>query len=237
MTFQDYSYIFVITYARSGSTLLQSLLNTLDGVQIRGENNNALFHLYQSFSGIREARKFGLYGRESEPDEPWYGVGDLRPIKYRNALLNAFVNHVLRPMDGKSVLGFKEIRHVQFYMNDEQFSGYMRFLLNTFPNAKIIFNTRNAEDVAKSAWHARTDPSKIKALVANCDERFSSFDAKSKRTILMRYDDYVADHSRIAELFSFLGHPYDAATVEAVFAKPLSHAKLMPPPEENEDTV
>ena len=33
---RDLDYVFVVTYARSGSTLLQALLNACPGVQIRG---------------------------------------------------------------------------------------------------------------------------------------------------------------------------------------------------------
>lgn len=34
--------ILVITYGRSGSTLLQGILNSIDGILIRGENHNFL---------------------------------------------------------------------------------------------------------------------------------------------------------------------------------------------------
>lgn len=41
----------------------------------------------------------------------------------------------------------------------------------------------------------------------------------------MNYDDYFADHSHIRRMFGFLDLPFDEAAVEAVFAKPLTHAK------------
>ncbi len=225
MSFRDYNYIFVVTYARSGSTLIQSLLNSLDGVQIRGENNNALFYLYQAFSGVKMTAKLGRWGRESEPDQPWYGAGEMKPIGFQNASLNALVRNVLCPTDGISVLGFKEIRYTPFFMTDKQFKDYMDFLLGAFPGAKIVFNTRKADDVAKSAWLAKEKPGKVKDWVNRCDERFAQCNASSDQTILMHYNDYVVDRSKIAELYTFLGFDFDLDVVNAIFSKPLKHAK------------
>ena len=44
MTARDY--VFVMTYGRSGSTLLMGLLNTIPGYLIRGENDDALRFLF-----------------------------------------------------------------------------------------------------------------------------------------------------------------------------------------------
>lgn len=225
MTFQDYSYIFIVTYGRSGSTLLQSLLNSLDGVQIRGENDNALLHLFRAIESVKRARTFGGDRQRTEPDEPWYGSAEMRPVGFRNTLLNSFVRNVLRPDEGKTVLGFKEIRYSPAVLWEAHFVSYMNFLLTTFPDAKIIFNTRNVEDVARSSWNAEQDPEFVKAQTRACDERFARYDATSERTMLMHYDDYVADRSKIAGMFEFLGHSYDADTVETVFSKPLRHAR------------
>ncbi|MFA3920787.1 sulfotransferase [Ruegeria hyattellae] len=230
MNYKDYSYLFIVTYGRSGSTLMQSLLNSLDSVQIRGENYNALFHLHQTIRDVSKTKKLSRKRRISNPDEPWYGAGALQPLLYRNTLLNAFVSHVLRPEEGKTVLGFKEIRHSPKIMTDFQFTAYMDFLLETFPGAKIVFNTRNAEDVAKSGWFAQQDPEKTTATIRACDARFARYDASSDQTILMHYDDYVTDRSKIAELFAFLGYDYDAEVVAAIFSKPLEHAKEPPGP-------
>ena len=52
MILSDYSYIFIVTYAKSGSTLLQSLINAAPGVDIKGENTNALYHLYKSYASL-----------------------------------------------------------------------------------------------------------------------------------------------------------------------------------------
>lgn len=225
MTVKDYSYVFIVTYGRSGSTLLQSLLNSLDGVQIRGENYNALFQLHRAIAAIEKTKNTARHRLVSDPDAPWYGAGELHPAAFRTALVDAFVAHVLRPQDGTRTLGFKEIRHMPNLMAKAQFTAYMDFLLEAFPNSKIVFNTRNAEDVAKSGWFAQLDPVDTKKRIRTCDERFARYNASCDRTIVMHYDDYVADHTRVKELFRFLGHDYDSGRVHAIFSKPLNHVR------------
>ena len=46
--------VFVITYGRSGSTLLQNMFNALPGYVLRGENNNILSSLVQSWEALRQ---------------------------------------------------------------------------------------------------------------------------------------------------------------------------------------
>lgn len=50
---QPLGYLFVVTYGRSGSTLVQGLLNSIPGYLIRGENRGVLYRLYQYHSRSR----------------------------------------------------------------------------------------------------------------------------------------------------------------------------------------
>lgn len=225
MPLTDHRFIFLVTYARSGSTLLQSLLNCAEGVQIRGENQNALFHLFRSYSAVRETGGRGRAGRQASPDKPWFGAGSVKPQRFLAGLLDRFVNSVLSPDPGIKVTGFKEIRYVPFYMKNEEFEQYMDFLLEHFPGARLIFNSRNAEAVSRSGWHVKEDPVKLMETVRLTDARFAAYAVKSDKVLHMQYDDYVADHSQIRRMYDFLDLPFDADRVEAVFAKPLTHAK------------
>lgn len=46
--------LLIVTYGRSGSTLLQSMLQTIPGAHIAGENYNALHPIFQS---VRRAQR------------------------------------------------------------------------------------------------------------------------------------------------------------------------------------
>lgn len=221
----SYDYVFVVTYARSGSTLLQSLLNSCNGVQIRGENSNALFHLYRAISAVQTTRKFGRHPQTMARDEPWYGAGEVKPVLLEANLLNSFVRNVLSPDPATRVTGFKEVRYNRQFIADEHFAPYMDFLLTKFPNSKIVFNSRRADDVVKSGFLAKQNPHNMRTAVAEADKNFAAYDASSDHTIHLYYEDYVADHTQIHRMLSFLNLDWSAEAIEQVFAKPLTHAK------------
>ena len=218
-------YVFVVTYARSGSTLLQSLLNSCPGVQIRGENSNTLYHLYQAIEGVEVTRKFGLHPQTKAADEPWFGAFQVRPRAFEANLLSAFVRNVLVPDAGIAVTGFKEIRYNHHFIPKARFAPYIEFLLTRFPAAKVVFNSRRAEDVARSAFLANQNQKNIADWVSASDSDFAEFAKGSDRAIHMRYDDWAADHGLIHGMLDFLGLKWTAETVEQVFAKPLTHGK------------
>lgn len=225
VVWSNYRYIFLVTYARSGSTLLQSLLNSCEGVQIRGENSGTLYHLYKAIRATETARKFGVNPHTKDVDGPWFGAFKIRPQIFENNMIGSFVRNVLAPDPGVKVTGFKEIRYNLKFIPKEDFAPYMDFLLAKFPGAKVIFNTRPAADVAKSSFVAKQNPHKVHEWIAEADQNFISYDATSDRTMLMRYDQFTKDHSLIHKMLDFLELDWDVETVERVFAKPLTHAK------------
>jgi len=56
--------VLIITYDRSGSTLLQGILNSIDGCLIRGENNGFCLHLF-----------LAQQHPERHSNGVWYGAG------------------------------------------------------------------------------------------------------------------------------------------------------------------
>lgn len=221
----DLRFVFVVAYARSGSTLVQSLLNSCPGVQIRGENSHALYHLSQSIAEVRHARHVHSGTGAAGVDTPWFGADLMRPRLYETAVLQAFVKRVLAPDPGIKVSGFKEIRYGPAFIPRDKFAPYMDFLLAQFPGARIVFNSRRAEDVARSGFMARQGSGQVQTWVAETDARFAQYAAGSDRATHLRYEDYVADHSLIHGMLDFLDLDWTADRVEAVFAKPLSHAR------------
>ena len=52
-----FRHILIITYGRSGSTLLQGVLNGIEGVVLRGENDNAFFDLYKTYKKLLDLKQ------------------------------------------------------------------------------------------------------------------------------------------------------------------------------------
>ena len=213
-----FDYIFIISYGRSGSTLLQGLLNTIGGVLIRGENNNLVEKLYQADKALRA----GLRHKGLEPESAWYGMGRVDLCAFRSGLRRNVVDYILRPSIRDIVVGFKEIRYTTCEMSDEDFEGYLDFLRTVFPHAAFVFNTRDLSDVAKSKWWA-DDPDSMKIL-SETKERFQKYLQRNLPDCFhVHYNDYVEDATALIPLFDFLGAKFDQAKVQAAMSKKHSY--------------
>lgn len=227
-------FVFIVTYGRSGSTLLQNVLNSIPGYLIRGENDNILYHLAKAWMTGRDSPEIKKRREAMKSDgwrdprygqqiDPWYGVERINPPEMGQRLATLFTNQVLKPDPDTRVTGFKEIR---FHLSGEDMERYLDFLLFFFPNSRLIFNTRNLNDVKKSGWWADYSQEDFMAEVGDADYRFRQY-AKGhpKRTMLMHYDSYKNDPEKFRALFDFLGEPFDKGLVEAVAAQKLDHVK------------
>jgi hypothetical protein len=209
----DYRYVFVVTYGRSGSTLLMGLLNTIAGYRVNGENYNALYRLYQADLAIARSLEKGAGRQHLRPTSAWYGTPRVRQARFRDELAGSFVRHVLRPGPGDRVLGFKEIRYTKSDMPDLE--GFLGFLRRTFPQCKIIVNHRKVSDVAKSAWWARSDQSLTKLEATEARLQAIPTD---KRHFHFHYDEIDDGLDNIRALFRFLGEEVDEPAVRRVLA-------------------
>lgn len=219
-------YVFIITYGRSGSTLLQNLLNNIPGYQIRGENNNALPPLVQSWNAIRQSEPMsGLRkaGATTSQNHPFFGAENVDPKQYGKALAACFTQNVLRPEPGTRVSGFKEIR---FHMRPKLFAPTLRFLRMFFPRCRFVFNTRNHDAVSNSGWWATMDKAAVLAELAEAEALFSRYIARNPdHCCHVHYDTYVKDPTTLKPLFDFLGEPMDPDIVARVFDRRLDHAR------------
>lgn len=219
-------YVFVVTYGRSGSTLIQSLLNTCPGYCIRGENADALGPIAKSWAHVKDNANLANLARNqtvTAPDHPWFGGQSISPRRFGHALARAFVREVLRPPPGTRVLGFKEIR---WGAQPGSVATSLRFLRTFFRNPKFIFNTRDHDQVARSAWWAAEPEDEVRARLVAWEEDYAAFlAAHPDLGLRVHYNDYVADHDALRPMFDFLGEGFDADTVARVMARPLTHAK------------
>ncbi len=222
-----YRYVFIVTYGRSGSTLLMGLLNTIPGYRIRGENLNVLYRLYHVDATLRQAHNQHVGDDNGSPTNPWYGASSWQLDAFRGALLDGFVAHVLRPSAGSRVLGFKEIRYTDGDMKD--LTEYLDFLRSAFPDSKIVFNHRLLTDVARSGWWADY-PEALERIKA-ADDRFLAVPADA-RHFHFYFDEIDESLDNIRALFRFLGDEFNEARVRRTLATRHSyslHSTKAPP--------
>lgn len=213
--------MFIVTYGRSGSTLLQRLLQTIPGACIRGENNGVLLHLFIAWKKLTLAKR--EYGKKHTfPDQPWWGIDRAKDDAFGRRMAVSFIDTVLRPPAGTTVLGFKEIRYHEAGQDLPQF---LEFLKHSFPDPKFVFLTRNLDEVTKSGWWAKRDQNQVRQSLSKAEEAFRDF-AKTNEAVSfsLTFEDIVRKDARVLQLFEFLGASLDDAAIEGVLSQRLLHA-------------
>jgi hypothetical protein len=210
----DLTYLFIVTYGRSGSTLLQGILSSTPGVVIRGENGGLLhdlLHLHETATGHRErlASSAPLLARH-----PWWGIDGYRDEAAYRGFRALLLDTVLRPEPDTTVVGFKEIDWVRDG-DVERLPALLAFTRAVFPGCRFVLNTRDLEDVATSKWWARRPDAlgELRAMEAAFLDALSPYGDDVYR---VHYDGYVADPSVLRGLFDWLGLEYDEERVRAV---------------------
>jgi hypothetical protein len=200
---RDLEYVFVMTYGRSGSTLMMGLLNSIPGYLIRGENRDAVHHLYRfhmtMVGEMRRAKKAALRA----PTHPYYGIGDFpRRVSVRD-IRKLVVDTVMRPEPDTRVTGFKEIRWDQ-----DDLEAYVPWLRRVFPGARFVVNTRNLDDVVQSKWW-RKDPA-ARTKLAEYEARILALaETLGDAAYRVHYDEYVENPLVLKGLYDWLGEEFD----------------------------
>jgi len=219
-------YVFIVTYGRSGSTLLQHLLNTLDGVMVRGENNGTLWHMFQAWHALDSAgpiRELRARGAATDAMRPWFGAELIEPDAVGHEFARLFQRQVLNLPSDIRMGGFKEIR---VHGDPDLFPDYLDFITRFFPGSRFVFNTRNHDAVARSAWWAICDPDFVRASLQEAETLFHAYAAAhSDRCVMLHYDTYINDRTALEPLFALIGRQPTAAQVENVFAQHLQHGR------------
>lgn len=213
----SYDHIIIVTYGRSGSTLLQGILNTIDGVTIRGENDNIFFDFFKAYKKlVRHSKK---HSGAVLPNQAWFGISFYDPARlldhFRAIANDLLIGNSKTPVNSKMCLGFKEIR---FADTGEEFEEYLDFLNQLFPKAALIFNTRSIEEVIKSGWWKDQNPNDIRPQIEELEKKFDGYQAKHDNTFKITYQEARINGKSLQDLFCFLGADYDADAVDTVLS-------------------
>jgi len=227
-----FPFAFIVTYARSGSTLLQGILNSIPGYCVRGENYSALFYLFVAAQHIGEAHwRFGT--RETDSRDSWFGADQFDPELFSRYLADAFLNGCLKPPARTRCIGFKEIRYLQSEIPDELFAAYLDFLQTVFPGAALIFNVRNVADAATSGWWQDRDPVLVQDQLNRAVDRFKKYASGRPSCFFFSYDSLISEAGYCKSLFDFLGERFDHQALERLLAQ--RHGYSIPRRKKDED--
>ena len=224
----QFRYVVIVTYGRSGSTVLQAALNAQPGVAIRGENMAAaqgLFATYRSVRAMREENA-GKGLMLSQPSDPWYGAQLVDDAFVLKRLQDLFLNGILAPPRGTKVTGFKEVRHTSAEFRDyDEFRAYLEFLSTLLPGAAFLLNIRDVADTIKSGWWSeQADATTIVSTARSWLEQFAS-DAPSLGITapLLDYSTWCGQPDVLSEVFRSIHLEVDEAALARAVTTRLTH--------------
>lgn len=203
LSFPSKGFLFVMTYPRSGDLVLQKMLNTLPGYCIRGELGAALRPISRLWAETVE------YGWRTAN-----AASDLASVDFGWQIADGFVANALSPPDGIRVAGF---RNNEVFSEAEDFWDVASFLYANFPDARIIFNKRNAERVSRIGPWAQQPQDEVVKKLKRMNGFFNDFvRAYPERATCVTYEEYIHLNTLPERLYEFLGEPADLISIQNV---------------------
>lgn len=245
---------------RSGSTLLQRLLNVHPDLTIWGEHGGFLKGLAESYRlasiepSHREQLEGGfehrhtVIGKLDEHDKfrPW--VSPFHPDSIGERIHDFIIDTFTAGLTPEIRWGFKEIRYS---------AAELRRLMELFPQAHLVVLARDVSGYAKSRFFAfgQTNfdlqsadgvadaTAKIDAMVDGWMKRYTGLldlaDEQRERTSLVAYSDLASGNDRISRVFDELGEtrPAELELEQVLQAKAGSSFRWNEAARENRDRL
>lgn len=215
--YTDLGYLFIVTYGRSGSTLLQGIISSAPGYLVRGENRAMMDELYAFHRKSVVERERLARPKRLPPTHPFFGIDDYPDDIALRDIRRLAVETILRPRPDTRVVGYKEIR-----WNRPDLPEYLKFLQDVFPGARFVVNTRDIDAVAQSKWWARR-ANAVEEIKGAEETILAATEQLGDAAYRVHYDDYVDDPTRLRGLFTWLGLEFDEEAVRATMARPHSY--------------
>jgi tetratricopeptide (TPR) repeat protein len=190
----------ILTYGRTGSTLLQGLLNAVPGVRVRGENHFFLRPLFESWQLLRTLEAMSVSPDHVDaPTDPWFGIAD---VDASAALLDiaTLVRRQLLPADDRAytLIGFKEIRSHKLELRDVP--DFLDFLEAIFPGIVYINLTRDLVAASGSGFW-RNEPTTKFVMTAARALAIQEIVTRTRptRAVPCTYDELTRDPVGVVE--------------------------------------
>jgi hypothetical protein len=210
-----YESILIITIGRSGSTLLQGILNSIEGCVIRGENNNFCYHLFESYNALKDAKTH--YAKEDTPTHSWFGYSSLDDDLFLEHIKDLIKKLLLAEKINDpriSCYGYKEIRYTQYHVKN--FFEYLEFLKKVFPKVAFIFNTRNHDDIVMSGWWSKMDSDQVRKAVIDLETKFQIYCKNNNNAYSISYEDLISKSDKLRTMYKFLGAKYNTLKIDRI---------------------
>ena len=214
----NFSSVLIVTYGRSGSTLLQGLLNSIDNCLIRGENNNFCYGLFNAYEALLKAKEddFKKGQNSLKVKSPWFGAAFFDENRFIKDARKLVFNQLNPDKLKLSCIGFKEIRYANKEIDSIRLHEYLNFLEKLFPNPAFIFLTRDHDQVLNSGWWKTMNKEKNKAVLEKFEKNIALYCINKSNVFTIDYADMVNRSEKLHDMLRFLGAPYNDINIKKV---------------------
>jgi hypothetical protein len=204
--FRTKPFIVVMAIARSGSTLLQGILNAMPGCLVRGENGGFFLALARAHEALCHAKNHSA--SYTTPVNAWFGCEELDPDATLAAFAGIAAGQVLgsRRHEPLAAIGFKEVRWLQRDLGETSLWGYLGFIEAMFPEARFVLLTREIDEILRSAWWPSfASPALRREML---EFYAAARTAPLRARFEIDYSDLQAGGARLRQLAEFVGSSY-----------------------------
>jgi hypothetical protein len=162
----NHKYVFVVTYGRSGSTLIQGLLNTLPRTLVRGENDLYVLPLFRAMAVAESFKLKHVAHGSRKTSSAFFGLHEIQPSEFVESTHDLMVRQLFGSVDPSTIdhVGFKEVQWNRIRPGETE--RFFTFFDQVFPGAKYVLNQREHAQVSGSGfWRKREKDEVMQALV------------------------------------------------------------------------
>jgi hypothetical protein len=192
--------VFVVTYGRSGSTLVQGLLNSLPRTLMRGENNFYVLPLYRAMASVRAFRKQHMKHNPKGSHTAFYGLHEIKPASFVTSTHDLMTRHMLGsvPPSEVDVLGFKEV--LWHRVRPEETEGFFDFFDQVFPGCQYVLNERDLDKVVGSGFWQSQDKDEVLEAIHRVEE-IQEFlrGTRTDRVLDLRYELLTSEDRAVSD--------------------------------------
>lgn len=211
-------FVLICAPGRSGSTALQSILNTIPDYDIRGECCGAINHLLLFYRHIKKATYNHVPGRTQPLAYDDCMKKKIKPCFYNTFNLDEIIVNIQNLIwamydtyngSGSSVIGFKDIIYNDGLINliDE--------FVEIFPFTKVIVHTR--DDVKAQSrsgwWKERADAEKF---LLKYNSELYAYQDKHPEYVCLSLFEGLFNNENLKVIFEFLGKTPDFEAIQKV---------------------
>jgi len=220
-----FDYVFVISHGRSGSTLVQGLLNELPGTLVRGENNFFLLHLFHALAAVTDFRRKFAKSGPTVPSSAFYGLEATSRKPFVQGVNDIVTATLLGDRDPAEVriLGFKEVLWHQIEPHERR--AFFGFMDRAFPGARYVLNWRETESALGSGFWSRLPEDEARAGIQRVlDVHAFLRETRPDRVFDVPFEVLTAKDDSARELVAglagfVLGRPADPALIQRLLER------------------